>query len=124
MGRLPNKKPAMTYFVVQRVGSLLILFGGLIASHPATTLSLVGLLVKIGLVPVHYWVPLVVGRLSFANLGLLLTWQKVAPLRLMRYLSVSCAALAVLNAGVGAALMLKVSTLRPLLAFRGLVQMG
>ena len=67
-----TKKPAMFYFVVQRVGSLLLLFGG-ISMNTVTLLAVLGLLLKIGLAPVHFWVPPVAGRLSRWMFGLLLT---------------------------------------------------
>ena len=67
-----TKKPAMFYFVVQRVGSLLLLFGG-ISGGTVALLSILGLLLKMGLAPVHFWVPPVAGRLSRWRFGLLLT---------------------------------------------------
>ena len=72
MIRTENKKPAIYYFVVQSVGSLLLLFGGMSAGV-ALSLCLFGLMLKMGLAPMHFWVPPVAGRLSRASFGLLLT---------------------------------------------------
>ena len=72
MIRTENKKPAIYYFVVQSVGSLLLLFGGM-SVGVALSLCLFGLLLKMGLAPMHFWVPPVAGRLSRASFGLLLT---------------------------------------------------
>ena len=72
MLRTENKKPAIYYFVVQRVGSLLLLFGGM-SVGVALSLCLFGLLLKMGLAPTHFWVPPVAGRLSRTSFGLLLT---------------------------------------------------
>ena len=70
--RTENKKPAIYYFVVQSVGSLLLLFGG-ISVTIVISLCMFGLLLKMGLAPLHFWVPPVAGRLSRARFGLLLT---------------------------------------------------
>ena len=70
--RTENKKPAIYYFVVQSVGSLLLLFGGMSVGI-ALSLCLFGLLLKMGLAPLHFWVPPVAGRLSRTSFGLLLT---------------------------------------------------
>jgi len=48
-----RKKSAMTYFVVQRVGSLLLLFGGITAAA-LVLVSAGGVLLKMGLAPLHY----------------------------------------------------------------------
>ena len=118
-----TKKPAMFYFVVQRVGSLLLLFGG-ISGGTVALLSILGLLLKMGLAPVHFWVPPVAGRLSRWMFGLLLTWQKLAPLSLLLFITLSICPLIALNVIVGAVVMLATRSLQPLLVFRGLIQIG
>jgi len=75
----------MGYFIAQSVGSLLLLLRGL-ALRTLSLLALLlaaGLLVKIGLLPLHYWVPAVVEGLTAGWLYLLLRWQKIAPLSLL-----------------------------------------
>ena len=113
----------MFYFVVQRVGSLLLLYGG-ISGDTVASLTVLGLLLKMGLSPVHFWVPPVAGRLSRWMFGLLLTWQKLAPLSLLLFLSIGIWPLILLNVIIGAVLMLATRSLQPLLVFRGLVQIG
>ena len=51
--QMENKKPAIHYFVVQSAGSLLLLFGG-ISAGVALGLGLIGLLLKMGLAPLHF----------------------------------------------------------------------
>jgi len=124
IGGLPNKKASMLYFVAQRLGSLLILFGSLVCMGVVGILTVLGLVLKLGLVPVHFWVPPVVGRLGRAGLVALLTWQKLAPLSLLAYVLVSPELLAAANAGVGSLLLLGARELRLVLVFSGLVQIA
>ena len=74
----------MGYFIAQRVGSLILLLGGLIVGVLSFGGLLVGagLVIKMGLLPLHYWVPAVVDGIRPRGLYLLLSWQKVAPLSL------------------------------------------
>ena len=69
------KKRAITYFVCQGCGSLLVIIGGMLAnSSAACFLFLVaGLVFKIGLIPLHFWVPVVVVSLCRFNLYILLS---------------------------------------------------
>jgi len=69
---LYNKKSAITYFVVQSIGSLLLLYGGVTATAAGLTCVL-GVLLKIGLTPLHFWVPHVARKLSPIGLGTLLS---------------------------------------------------
>jgi len=57
------------------VGSLILLLGGLIIGYLSVGGLLVGggLIVKIGLLPLHYWVPAVVDMLPARALFLLLS---------------------------------------------------
>ena len=123
MLRTENKKPAIYYFIVQSVGSLLLLFGGM-SVGVALGLGLFGLLLKMGLAPMHFWVPPVAGRLSRTSFGLLLTWQKVAPLSLLVFITLYLYPLIVINVMTGSLMILASSALQPLLVFRGLVQLG
>jgi len=54
-----QKKRAMNYFVIQRCGSLLLLLGGLCYDQIARVLPMIvmGLILKMGMMPLHFWVP-------------------------------------------------------------------
>ena len=74
------KKATLMYFVVQRVGSLMMLTGvvGIILSC-----CLSGLLLKMALAPFHYWgAPFVNALAPFLAL-IFITWQKLAPLLIL-----------------------------------------
>merc|ERR1712241_1147375 len=78
-----QKKGAMGYFIAQSIGSLMLLMSGL--AMGTLTVGAVflgaGLMLKMGLLPLHYWEPAVVEGLASSGLYLLLRWQKnCAPL--------------------------------------------
>ena len=83
-----------------------------------------GLIIKMGLLPLHYWVPAVVDNLTLRGLYLLLSWQKVAPLALFWFTCVRQLPWAVCNAVGGGLLMLVAACLPLLFVFRGMVQIG
>ena len=80
-----QKKGAMGYFIAQSIGSLMLLMRGL--AMGTLTVGAVflgaGLMLKMGLLPLHYWVPAVVEGMASSGLYLLLRWQKIAPLSLV-----------------------------------------
>ena len=74
------------YFLVQSFGSVGVLFGGLYQdSFFFSSFSFVffvllcRLFLKIGVFPFHWWVPGVLGGVSWLGVLVLSTWQKVAP---------------------------------------------
>ena len=97
--RASERESAVKYFIIQALGSGLLMFGSLFRSsisftwEPSLPLSLVGafiifsgLFVKIGLFPFHFWLPSVIAGLPWFSCLVLATWQKVAPLFLVNAL--------------------------------------
>ena len=121
-----NKKGAMLYFVAQSRGSLLVLLCGLLRDVGSVIYLglLVGVVVKIGLLPLHFWVPNVVVGLSRLRLYLLLSWQKLGPLVLISSVSSSLVVLRAINAAGGAVSIAGVTVLSMLLVFSGILQMA
>jgi len=80
--RWTTKKLALIYFIVQSVGSIVVLFGGFTSERLSqlTRCVTLGLLLKGSLAPLHFWgAPLVVG-LTRVCAYIFLTWQKIVPL--------------------------------------------
>nr|AGM75617.1 NADH dehydrogenase subunit 2 [Moxostoma robustum] len=84
------------YFLTQATAAAMILFASttnawLIGewdinnlSHPlATTMTIAALALKIGLAPVHFWMPEVLQGLDLTTGLILSTWQKLAPFALI-----------------------------------------
>ena len=98
MGLIREIESVVKYFVVQSVGSVLMLFGAIVryinlgvyfigyrAVEGIWCLGLVrGLMLKMGLVPFHFWVPNVMGGLRWMGCLVLRVWQKLVPLVVLR----------------------------------------
>lgn len=82
------------YFIMQAVGSIILLAGRLVGFlyvgsiflnyssflDVSCFLVVVGLIVKMGLVPFHFWIPRVIKGIRWIGCLVLRVWQKVAPL--------------------------------------------
>nr|YP_009034467.1 NADH dehydrogenase subunit 2 [Callionymus enneactis]BAO84798.1 NADH dehydrogenase subunit 2 [Callionymus enneactis] len=93
----PRATEATTkYFMIQATGAAMILFSAGIKawttgewvinpfSDPlSTTLLILALAFKMGLAPLHSWLPEVLQGLDFTTGMILSTWQKIAPMALM-----------------------------------------
>nr|ABF06459.1 NADH dehydrogenase subunit II [Lithobates pipiens] len=86
---------ATKYFLTQATASALILFSALInawqtgewgintlTNLPMLTLSL-AIMMKLGLAPLHFWMPEVLQGISLPTGLILSTWQKIAPMALL-----------------------------------------
>lgn len=81
-----RKESAIKYFCVQAIGRGLLLCGGVLLYILPLELGILpecifafSLVVKLGVFPIHFWVPRVVSGLGWLPMFLMLTWQKVAP---------------------------------------------
>nr|UZF97229.1 NADH dehydrogenase subunit 2 [Conus textile] len=96
--KISESESAVKYFVIQALGSSLLIFGSLLSFKTSFSWDMVssgssgslglcvlvsGLSVKLGVFPFHYWVPSVMAGLSWVSCMLLATWQKLAPLFLL-----------------------------------------
>ena len=94
--RMSKRESAVKYFVIQALGSILLLFGSLGTyrlsfswenlnfmtewSFLRLMIIRVGLGLKMGVFPFHFWFPRVIAGLPWLSCLLLAIWQKVAPL--------------------------------------------
>lgn len=76
-------QPRIVYFVVQRIGSIILLFGFIVNFYQFRSwgrfLIVLGLIMKRGVFPFHSWVPRVVGCARWIVGIIILTWQKLSP---------------------------------------------
>uniref|UniRef100_UPI0030E1A6A2 NADH dehydrogenase subunit 2 n=1 Tax=Synelmis amoureuxi TaxID=3053537 RepID=UPI0030E1A6A2 len=129
---------AIKYFLAQAMGSGLLLLGGIsLMYHPMMILSpsisslliLFSLLLKLGMAPLHFWFPPVMASLSWPMCLLISTWQKVAPMLLILYLTNTLwtqytpiiASLGAIVGGIGG---INQTQLRPLLAYSSIGHMA
>jgi len=82
-----TKKTIILYFVVQRIGSLMILRGGVISDEVSSLSKWIplGVLLKSRLAPLHFWGAVLVNKLRALVALVFLSWQKIAPIFLLFY---------------------------------------
>lgn len=81
----PEYEAIIKYLLAQILGSILLISGGVtITISPLAPIFpiiiLLGLIIKIGAAPTHFWFPNVMAGLSWPLCFLLSTWQKLFPL--------------------------------------------
>nr|QGX06388.1 NADH dehydrogenase subunit 2 [Microperla geei] len=95
---LMSTEASLKYFLTQALASATLLFTVILASLMLNSPnSLImnnnyliilinsSLLLKMGAAPFHFWFPGVMEGLSWSNILLLMTWQKIAPMMLLSY---------------------------------------
>nr|YP_003345347.1 NADH dehydrogenase subunit 2 [Stemonidium hypomelas]BAI53368.1 NADH dehydrogenase subunit 2 [Stemonidium hypomelas] len=99
-------------------------------SHPVTTtITILALGLKIGLAPMHFWLPEVLQGLDLTTGLILSTWQKLAPMILIYQLSSGVQQPLIVTLGVLSALVggwggLNQTQLRKILAYSSIAHMG
>lgn len=123
---------SIKYFLVQAIGSGFILIGGLSLSFVSPYISYLiislGLILKLGVAPLHFWLPSVIRGIRWVNCLILTTWQKLAPLFLCLSLLPSVTstlfyvgALSALIGGLGG---INQTSMRALLAYSSIGHVG
>nr|YP_010191950.1 NADH dehydrogenase subunit 2 [Diopatra cuprea]QZM06619.1 NADH dehydrogenase subunit 2 [Diopatra cuprea] len=127
---------AIKYFLAQATGSGFLLLGissisifnNLMSQFPFILILSMGLLIKMGAVPFHFWFPHVMSNISWLSCIILSTWQKIIPIMILSYYSSSIPYLflpiAILSASVGALGGLKQSHLPSLMAYSSIAHLG
>jgi len=121
-----RKRPSIIYFICQRIGSLVILICGLVIENNSYILPMIiiAIVIKLGAVPIHFWVPIVIPLLSKWRAFITLSWQKVAPFSLFYSVQLSKWILSLTNVLVGAISMMALSSIISVIIFSGIVQIG
>uniref|UniRef100_Q7YCP9 NADH-ubiquinone oxidoreductase chain 2 n=1 Tax=Anolis allogus TaxID=141892 RepID=Q7YCP9_9SAUR len=96
-----STEAATKYFLTQAAASAMILFSSMInawqtgswditqlSSTPSHILLTMALAMKLGLVPVHFWLPEVIQGSTMMTALIITTWQKLAPISLI-YLTIN-----------------------------------
>lgn len=123
-----QKKNRIIYYLVQSYGSLLILFGGLLEEnfHRFFWLVLIGLILKMGIIPFHFWVPTIIIDFNIFQCFVLLTWQKLAPLSIFLILNFDSLiwTLIILNRVLGSVIVINSVDIRLVILFSSINHIG
>nr|AAZ06546.1 NADH dehydrogenase subunit 2 [Anolis sp. SBH266328] len=91
-----STEAATKYFLIQATASALILFSSMtnawhtgswditqMVNKPSNIMLTVALAMKLGLVPLHFWLPEVIQGSTTTTALIIMTWQKLAPMSLI-----------------------------------------
>nr|UEE87735.1 NADH dehydrogenase subunit 2 [Nidirana yeae] len=144
MTKVPHPRAveaATKYFLTQATASALVLFSALINAWqtgewsinsltdlPMNTLS-IALMMKLGLAPLHFWMPEVLQGISLPTGLILSTWQKIAPMILLLQtshlinlnLTITLGLASILVGGLGG---ISQTQLRKIMAFSSIGHLG
>nr|YP_010990643.1 NADH dehydrogenase subunit 2 [Klapperibrachys cremeri]WOW99074.1 NADH dehydrogenase subunit 2 [Klapperibrachys cremeri] len=86
------KDQPMKYFIIQSLSSSTMLMSILMNSNSEIPLStsillMTSMLMKMGMMPFHLWMPMIMNKLSWNKCFLLSTWQKIAPVNILSQLT-------------------------------------
>lgn len=84
------KTQTILYFIVQRVGTIVILSGGLMSDRTAMIghWVILGLLLKSRLAPFHFWGAVLVSKMTSGVAYIFITWQKIVPIIILFQLNI------------------------------------
>nr|YP_009002096.1 NADH dehydrogenase subunit 2 [Ricinoides karschii]AGL11958.1 NADH dehydrogenase subunit 2 [Ricinoides karschii] len=114
------------YFLTQAMGSSLFIMGYMTSPifmdlHMITAAAL---MIKLGLVPFHFWYPEVMNMLSWHHCLILSTLQKFGPLTLLFNLNMNLIMFGILSTIVSSLMSINQSSLRKLLSFSSISHNG
>nr|AII02546.1 NADH dehydrogenase subunit 2 [Urodus decens] len=130
-----SSETTLNYFLTQSIASInflfiiifkLILLKNFSMNNFISFMMNSSLLMKMGAAPFHFWFPLIVEGLTWFNLMILMTWQKISPMILISYyfnknLLIISMILSVIIGAIGG---FNQTSLRKLLAFSSINNLG
>nr|YP_010613563.1 NADH dehydrogenase subunit 2 [Rivellia apicalis]WAR64255.1 NADH dehydrogenase subunit 2 [Rivellia apicalis] len=133
---LMSTEASLKYFLTQALASAVLLFAIILNFMIKETITenmnmkmmiLTSLLLKSGASPFHFWFPNVMEGISWFNGLVLMTWQKIAPLMLISYLTNNSMLLSltvILSTITGSLGGLNQTSLRKLMAYSSINHLG
>lgn len=133
---------ATKYFIIQATASSIILFSSIInawntgtwditqlTTQPTPTILLIALAIKLGLAPMHFWLPEVIQGTDITTALIIATWQKLPPIALLyltsnQFQMVLLSLLAISSTLIGGWSGLNQTQLRKIIAFSSIGHLG
>jgi len=133
-----STESAVKYFLTQSFASLIFLFrrilyitkiNFLFFSSPIFNINTIinrVIILKLGAAPFHFWLPNVIEGISWRNVLIILTWQKLAPLIITSYSTITWTILIfiMLSTTIGRISGLNQTSIRKILAFSSINHLG
>lgn len=125
-----SSERAIIYFIVQRIGSILFIASILITSILILKtfieiITIIRISLKIGIAPIHLWIPEIIEKIRWPNCIILITWQKLAPLSIISYLNNKIIIIiAIYRTVIGAIGGLNQTSTRKIIAFSSINHLG
>nr|QUB07007.1 NADH dehydrogenase subunit 2 [Cassidinae sp. N35] len=87
-----SSEASLKYFLVQSLGSTVLMFSLMLMESMmfldySMMIVQTSLIMKLGMVPFHSWLPEVMEGLTWLNCLIMLTWQKISPMMMLMMLS-------------------------------------
>nr|AER92629.1 NADH dehydrogenase subunit 2 [Brookesia tuberculata] len=133
---------SIKYFLVQTIASLIMLFSGTmnalqtgqwdisqLTNKYANTMFVLAMLMKIGAVPIYFWLPEVMQGTTTKTALIIATWQKIAPITLL-FMTFNntppkvLLILGVMSISIGGLTGINQTQIRKLMAFSSLTNLG
>nr|AAX97603.1 NADH dehydrogenase subunit 2 [Typhlonectes compressicauda] len=131
----------MKYFLTQAAAATLILFAALMnawqsgqwslttLSNTPSNLISIALMMKLGLAPMHFWLPEVLQGVSLTTGLILSTWQKIAPMSIMMMAHTTLSHYILMAAGLASIIVggwsgINQTQLRKVMAYSSIAHMG
>nr|UYI30638.1 NADH dehydrogenase subunit 2 [Aquatica lateralis] len=133
-----SSESSIKYFITQAIASTIILMSIIMMMwkynihsnmNNSTILMIMnsGLLLKMGMAPLHFWFPEVLEGLNWNNCMLMLTWQKITPMMLLMYNTESTMFFSVIIISgmiISSIMSMNQISIRKLMAFSSINHMG
>nr|YP_009307965.1 NADH dehydrogenase subunit 2 [Typosyllis antoni]AOR87150.1 NADH dehydrogenase subunit 2 [Typosyllis antoni] len=125
---------ATKYFLMQSIGSAMMLtsifmFNSLNLFKPTSLIFCLSMMLKMGMAPLHLWLPQILNNMTWVMILLTTTWQKIGPMSVLSYMSTmwmyqTITIIAAANIMIGVFGGLSQSQMRPLIAYSSISHMG
>nr|QEJ81451.1 NADH dehydrogenase subunit 2 [Pygoluciola sp. FM18] len=134
-----SSESSIKYFITQAIASTIIMMSMIMMMwkfnfssviNPKSEILMImnsGLILKMGMAPLHFWFPEVLEGLNWNNCMLMLTWQKITPMMLIMYnieFSIFFSTIIISSMIISSIMSINQISIRKLMAFSSINHMG
>nr|YP_010157577.1 NADH dehydrogenase subunit 2 [Fieberiella septentrionalis]QRG29276.1 NADH dehydrogenase subunit 2 [Fieberiella septentrionalis] len=123
-----SSESSMKYFITQSVASTILLLSIMImligVNMNCEIYMAISMAIKIGVAPFHNWMMIMIEGLEYELIILILTLMKIPPLNILSYLNINLNSIIILSMIVGAIMSLNQSSVRKIMGYSSIFNMG